>query len=173
VKSFAGWVLALLVVIGTGVGIEAGAGAHVATTHQPANNAPSSRASRYLVSSVAGVIDQAAINEATWAGDPSVSSVTWVRSTRGAVNAALGEAPGPNASNALYVIELSGNFTLNVSVPFGDSAPVCDELVAALSAATYATVEYECTINKPAPDLGILGTPETDSLSGVTAGPLP
>jgi hypothetical protein len=141
------------------------------TPSHPALKATQSGHLQPQQSSVAATIDQDAINEAAWAGDPGVGSVTWVSTTIGAVDAATQRQLMQDTTTQVYVMELSGSFTLNVPLPRGSTAPSCDELTALLLASNFQQIGIECNYNA-APDLSILGTPETDSLAGLTAKPI-
>jgi len=119
-------------------------------------------------SSTAAQLDQIAVDTAAWAGDPKVSSVTWVSSTWGGASSSLDEStPGAaEASLPVYVLEIGGDFQLNVSVPPGYNGPIsCSALVFMVFQNDFSNAGRSCRASTV--DLGVLGPTETDSLIGL------
>jgi hypothetical protein len=117
---------------------------------------------------MAGEVDQLAVGLATNAGDSSPSAVTWVATTRDQGNQVVSgdSTDGPNNPN-VYVLEINGDFTLHVPVPPSAAEPSGTDLWVVVNATTMQTTDFG--VNNSAAPLTSLGTPETDSLVGVTA----
>ena len=114
-------------------------------------------------------LDQFAINEATQYGDPKVTTVTWVSTTWSQINSALSQTVNSDASGDVYVLEMQGSFTVPVSSL--SPAPTCAVLISVLSPSTMTRLAGECLTSSIPPDLTQLGTPQKDTLSGLTATP--
>lgn len=96
-RTILGWVLALVALIGAGVGVEAAAGASVAVAL--------SRAS----------IDQIAIEAATQAGDAHPTSVTWVLTDKYPTSGCSYDLCIPQPPfDTVYLLEIEGHFLNNV-----------------------------------------------------------
>ena len=108
-RTLVGWALALLLVIGAGVGIEATLGVGQSRTASVAE-APKS--------AVAVQIDLIAFQSAKASGDPKVRFVTWVGSSLETAWHSLAGEGGPHSNPAVYVLEMSGTF-----VPAGATIP--------------------------------------------------
>jgi hypothetical protein len=154
VKIVAGWVFALLVVIGAGVAVEAAVGV---SAYHPA-------------SALAARIDQLAVNAAVAFGDANVSSVTWVESNRLKAALIVSDTTMGGRSEPVYVIEMRGRFACHCGNPgLQRASQSTDYSVIALffDVATMRGIGASES-NRWVP-LTSLGTPETDSL--VALGP--
>lgn len=140
--------LALFVVIGAGVGIEASIG----------------------VMNVATRIDQIAVSAAATGGDPHPTSVTWVETDNYGTGYHFGGLDQPvqqvQPAETVYILEIQGHYVLG---PAGAATtPVFSVMQVIVNADTF-TVGAISASN----DFGSLtgyGTPETDSLIGVGSG---
>jgi NAD(P)H-dependent flavin oxidoreductase YrpB (nitropropane dioxygenase family) len=148
-KVVSAWVLALLVIIGGGVGIVAGVGVTAP--------APVAR------------IDQIALNAAASANDPHVSSVTWIYTDRyGADIVTHGLNPG-RPWPPVYLLEMRGRFILGpVNEAGTQSAPVFSVMEVIVNAQTLNTMTADSSSGWD--PLTSYGTPETDSLVGLKPG---
>jgi hypothetical protein len=123
----------------------------------------------HATSSVATQLDQLAIDTANWAGDPNVSSVTWVATTRGAALTAQGGGEVGDPSDPVYLLEIQGSFILNVSTPVAGEAPTCGAFVFMYFQNNFNNAGRDClAVGQPEVDLSTLGTPETDNLVGLS-----
>ncbi len=96
--------------------------------------------------------------------DMTPTSVTWVATNLMSARQVLLHDDSPNtASTDVYALEISGTFT--VQPPYG--APVSgDNLHYILDASEFSVIGYG--VNSTPVSLASLGTPETDSLTGIT-----
>jgi hypothetical protein len=120
-------------------------------------------------SSVAAQLDQIAVNTASWAGDPNISSVTWAPSTWGGASTSLQESsPGTSgAADPVYVMEITGNFQLNVPTsPRDTTEPTCSAVVFMVFQDDFQNAGHSCLASST--DLSVLGSTETDSTVGIS-----
>jgi hypothetical protein len=127
-------------------------------------------AARYHATSpIAAQIDQIAIDDAAGSGDPNVASVTWVPApSRAEAGGALMDSPGLEGHDPVYALEMRGSFVNNALVPLtpstlNESAPV---LVMIIDAKNMLVTDWG--LQAYWADLSSLGSPETDSLVGLT-----
>jgi hypothetical protein len=132
---------------------------------------------RYRASSpTAAIVDQIAVDAADWIGSfDDLSSAAWVSSTEGLAESSLNVQVSPNLQEQpVYVIEIEGNFTLNISGPSSQdsSSPgSCSIMVIVVSQSTLNQLSMHCETSSV--DLSGLGTVETDSVAGLTPANVP
>jgi hypothetical protein len=147
-KAVVAWVSALLAVIGLGVAAEAAVGVHSAPR-----------------SALAMEIDQYAVDFAAAEGDPTPVQVTWVATRNAEANDVLGHSGGD--ATLVYALEITGQFLPNsFSVAAGSklSGGTDLQLVVQRSGFVASTIGLSDTL----PSLSSLGSPETDSLAGLS-----
>jgi hypothetical protein len=120
---------------------------------------------------IASTLDQIALQAATEWGDPYVTSVTWVESRRvSAASVVTGDQlGGPN--EPVYVLEMRGHFVLkDISMPAraarAGAAPRFPVMALFLDVGTLFR-QGRAAFDTWVPLTG-LGTPETDSLVGLS-----
>lgn len=136
----------VLLVIGVGVGVEAGLG----VGHQR--------------SVVARRIDQIGLNAAASVGDSHVQSVTWVKSDLASAERAI--SAGVTSDQPVYVLQVQGHFVAKVSTGLPDSRP--SPFTVILMVLDLGLHPLIAGSSDTPLSLDRLGTPETDSLAGMT-----
>jgi len=127
------------------------------------------------MSALAREIDQFAVDRAAAAGNPHPHSVTWVATTFGAASVVAngGTVSSANATGSpayVLVVTGGGDFTFyGAHGPPGETAPTGPTLVIIVDQTSWQMdgggVNFA---GAPPLDLASLGTPETDSLAGIT-----
>lgn len=149
VKTVVAWVLALLVVIGSGVAIEGGAGVALSPR-----------------SKLAIEVDQLAEDWAAACNDPSPVSVTWVSiPTHKARGIAFLDHPD-NSGPPGVSIEIQGSFVCDFFSGPPGAGPVRTfaDLAVVVIRPCFRASDYGGLDNFPS--LSTIGPPETDSLAG-------
>jgi hypothetical protein len=159
VKVVASWVLALLVVIGAGVGVEAGLGVEPGQSR----------------SALAMKLDQFAVNFAASRRVP-VTSLSWVATDGARYGTGVSGDPSAGPGTPFYVLEMYGHFYIGAAPGEGGQQTATRggrgaqltvmQLVLAYDGAGFEVVG-EGTFTDWQP-LIKYGSPETDSLVGMT-----
>jgi hypothetical protein len=120
-------------------------------------------------SAVTSQLDQDAVDLASYFGNPSPTSVTWVEAPANQATALLSHG-GISATQNVYALQVSGGagFSKSVSVPSGmqpasAGGPI---LIAFVDPTTWQLIGFG--FSEGVGDVSSLGTPETDSLVGIT-----
>jgi hypothetical protein len=124
-----------------------------------------------VASPQAAEIDQLAVNISADAGVDSPSSVTWIATTRGAASSAIMQAVLGAIAGAqqVYALEIySGTSVYTASMPglFDEPPAHSSYLLVIVDRSTFAVTDVGFA--KTEASMAVLGSPETDSLSGIT-----
>ncbi len=113
--------------------------------------------------SIANQLAQAAVDLAAASGDSKVSSVTWVVSTRGRAALVFG-GDATTDSLPVFVLEMSGHFYSQGSVPIGEWPGAYPYMIVALEQSDFGVTDERWTGDYQ--NLALLGSPQMDTLKG-------